>query len=1000
MKKDTLKLCSAVLSITTFMSSLPILTSNAVVIPDNNESQNQEISMVENEDGIQFYGATGDRSLENGEISESATVIDSAYEYYQIAEQNSNISEDDLRMKADNDLPDSVDNSDSKFFPEVKSQGSIGSCVAWAQTYYQFTYTMNKAMNIETTPENTFSPKWIYNIANGGKDEGSFSDNVYDIMKKQGNVPWSMVPYDNDYLTWSPNEEIWKTSIKYRIKSYQYFENIGNENNSLITSTDDTDLEAMKAALSNGDVLTFSTYIGSWKLSNIKKNAQIPENDNYEGEYVAIAQNGSNGSHRMTIVGYNDNIWTDINDNNTIDDGEMGAFKVANSWGNSYANNGFIWVAYDALNEISSVSGVENSSNRYQILLNVTRIDVLPYNTGADLYLKYTLNSSDRTQTKGYVIVEKDGTEYYFPIFSQLVFWNVGVYSYDGTTNANDGTMVFALDNAVSGINSDNFDEYTWSVKFVDENSDNNILTVKDAEIIDENTNKTYKSENIYPFTLDGEEKTVEFSKTSSNNIIIYYRGYDNPKIHYKVGNGSWTTASGVPMIENKERRGYDHKYIIESSELTSVTLYFSDDEGNVDDNNGQYYIATKGLNYYVTESAFEPLCVELTNGFNSLADVDRYGNFYAKASGGYAPYQYQFVYENLTTGEETVYDYSRTYSNGHYFREVGDYKVTVNVKDFADNIASDSMIITVKEFPFEFTEFSVTPSEKIVVGQELNFSAITNFEHIKYQGNIHNDYNFIIKREDEVCYNTTIQSEGFNTGYMTSRINLSWIPTQSGNYSIVISSTDDDGEYAEKTIQFYVAEYNGTLVGDANNDKKITIADPVIIMRYIVGCIDSSEIWTYLADCNNDSSVDIKDAVYIQKYLLAIKNSSNVGNVNYKELPTEPITEPITEPSTEVEENIVTFTNSFNWSGTISCYYWSSSNTSMTTWPGKAMTYLRTNSYGEKMYTFEVPEDATYIIFTNGSYQTVNILYTGGEVRYYPISTTDSKGRYNVATW
>lgn len=36
----------------------------------------------------------------------------------------------------------------------------------------------------------------------------------------------------------------------------------------------------------------------------------------------------------MTLVGYNDNIWVDINGNGIVDNGEKGAFKIANSWGN------------------------------------------------------------------------------------------------------------------------------------------------------------------------------------------------------------------------------------------------------------------------------------------------------------------------------------------------------------------------------------------------------------------------------------------------------------------------------------------------------------------------------------------------------------------------------------------------------------------------------------------------------------------------------------------
>ena len=31
----------------------------------------------------------------------------------------------------------------------------------------------------------------------------------------------------------------------------------------------------------------------------------------------------------------------------------------------------------------------------------------------------------------------------------------------------------------------------------------------------------------------------------------IYYKGYDNPYIHYRIADGTWTTAPGVKMEEN-----------------------------------------------------------------------------------------------------------------------------------------------------------------------------------------------------------------------------------------------------------------------------------------------------------------------------------------------------------------------------------------------------------------------------------------------------------------
>ena len=47
---------------------------------------------------------------------------------------------------------------------------------------------------------------------------------------------------------------------------------------------------------------------------------------------------GASGEHVMTIVGYDDDV-------NCGDDG-MGAFKVANSWGQGWKNQGFIWLPY------------------------------------------------------------------------------------------------------------------------------------------------------------------------------------------------------------------------------------------------------------------------------------------------------------------------------------------------------------------------------------------------------------------------------------------------------------------------------------------------------------------------------------------------------------------------------------------------------------------------------------------------------------------------------
>ena len=89
---------------------------------------------------------------------------------------------------------------------------------------------------------------------------------------------------------------------------------------------------------------------------------------------------------------------------------------------------------------------------------------------------------------------------------------------------------------------------------------------------------------------------------------------------------------------------------------------------------------------------------------------------------------------------------------------------------------------------------------------------------------------------------------------------------------------------------------------------------------------------------------------------------------------PVKPTESETTKPTDTVTSNTVTFSNSLSWSGTIYCYYWSDANTTMTSWPGVAMKKSGTNEYGQALYTFDVPNGATKLIFTNGSEQTVDI--------------------------
>ncbi len=223
--------------------------------------------------------------------------------------------------------------------------------------------------------------------------------------------------------------------------------------------------------------------------------------------------------------------------------------------------------------------------------------------------------------------------------------------------------------------------------------------------------------------------------------------------------------------------------------------------------------------------------------------------------------------------------------------------------------------------------------------------------------------------------------------------------------------------EYTEQETTTTVATepttevVSGVLIGDTTGDGTINVSDATEIQKYLVELASLTGDNLTAADVDRNGNVDIKDATYIQMYLAGInRDASHCGKYTSDVEPTtQPTTQPVTEPTTaeptteptEPSSYTVTFTNSRYWSGSIYCYYWSKYDTTLSTWPGVKMTSAGTNSYGQSLYTVEVPSEAEYIIFDNNSgSQTVNITFDGSELCYYAKSTTDASGHYEVGTW
>lgn len=326
---------------------------------------------------------------------------------------------------AQSELPSYVDNSQLPHFPVVRSQGSLGSCVAFAASYYLLTFEVgaregwNNKNNDNTTK---FSPKFIYNFVNGGGNGGSAFGSPYPIYKKHGNLTWAQFPYDSNYKAWPYNNpEAWREALRYRICD-----------NGPIYVASDEGVEDLKEYLASGHIVNFATYIHSWQYKNISNDPATSADDPFVGKQAAFWLNGSNGGHAMTVVGYNDDIWVDINSNGTVDVGEKGALRIANSWGTGWKEGGFTWLAYDALRGPSAVAGAP-SDGRVRAMHSVTKIDVCEEPPPIKLLGEFTVHHPKRYQMS--ITTGKGATTALVPATTEyggVLSSNGGAYGFDG----------------------------------------------------------------------------------------------------------------------------------------------------------------------------------------------------------------------------------------------------------------------------------------------------------------------------------------------------------------------------------------------------------------------------------------------------------------------------------------------------------------------------------------------------------------------------------------
>ncbi len=257
--------------------------------------------------------------------TEVAVSVDGKGLGYMEPDEDTSTIEDDIHINTDggngtvtSNLPDRVDLT--AYLPPVGNQGNFGTCVAWATAYNCRTWLdahKNGRITNQLTESEVYSPADIWKgISSSQKNkgcQGTAFQPAFNAMISRGVASWAQSPYftSQSDCDCSSSQSETTDAAKHKIKAYR--------------EIDIHDITTVKRYLAEGHPVVLGASLGD-NYMNAKGSSVIYSKG-------TTAQTGMHAYHAMMCVGY---------DNNR--GGSDGAFRIVNSWGTTWGDNGFVWI--------------------------------------------------------------------------------------------------------------------------------------------------------------------------------------------------------------------------------------------------------------------------------------------------------------------------------------------------------------------------------------------------------------------------------------------------------------------------------------------------------------------------------------------------------------------------------------------------------------------------------------------------------------------------------